>query len=156
LLPKRQIKAIEVVADIRAGLTDTDLMDKYRLSSKGLQSIFKKLMDGDVLSASELEARVPVFDDTAALDYIRLSPKQELVCLVPVYEASSPDVIGTVCDLTEKSVAVTGIGARVDQEKTLVIPADEFFRIEPFSFDAVCRWVRQGPSSTVVGAFGGL
>jgi hypothetical protein len=36
---------------------------------------------------------------------------------------------------------VTGLEAAVDDVKKLVIPADEFFSISPFSFLAACRWV---------------
>jgi hypothetical protein len=41
---KRTIKAKDIVNDIRSGLTNLQLMEKYNLSSKGLQSIFTKLI----------------------------------------------------------------------------------------------------------------
>ncbi len=145
--PKRTIKAIDVVTDMRAGMTDPQLMDKYRLSAKGLQSVYKKLLDADVITQDELANRIPAFDDTASLDYLRLSPIHELVCLLPIYERNRPGSVGTVCDMTEKSVGVTGIDAEVDDVKTFVIPADEFFSVNPFSFEAICRWVRQGQTT---------
>jgi len=144
---KRRIKGIDVVTDVRGGMTDPQLMDKYRLSAKGLQSVFKKLLDADVISRDELVHRIPAFDDTATLDYLRLSPRHELVCLLPIYERRRPESRGTVCDMTETSVGITGIAAKVDDVRTFVVPADEFFRVNPFSFEGTCRWVRPGPAS---------
>jgi hypothetical protein len=144
--PKREIKAIDVVADMRAGMTDPELMQKYRLSVKGLQSIFKKLLDADVIGPEEVVNRNPMFDDTANLDYLRLSPRHELVCLLPIYQRNRPQNRGTVCDMTETSVGVTGIKARVNDVMTFVVPADEFFTVDPFSFEGTCRWVREAQS----------
>jgi hypothetical protein len=52
-----KISAKEILADIKAGMDNSALMKKYGLSDKGLQSIFKKLMDMGVLKQEELEKR---------------------------------------------------------------------------------------------------
>ena len=44
LLPKRLINAKKILADIKAGMNDAGLMEKYRLTEKGVQSVFKKLV----------------------------------------------------------------------------------------------------------------
>lgn len=54
---KTQINALEAAKDIRAGMDDFALMEKYNVSSRGLQSLFKKLVAGGVLDQSELEHR---------------------------------------------------------------------------------------------------
>ena len=43
-MSKRKINAKQAVRDIRLGLTDADMMEKYELSSRGLQSLFEKLI----------------------------------------------------------------------------------------------------------------
>ncbi|MGO9568474.1 MAG: hypothetical protein ACLP5H_13120 [Desulfomonilaceae bacterium] len=48
-MAKRTLDAKEILDDIKAGLDSTALMEKYQLSEKGLQSLFKKLMDAGVL-----------------------------------------------------------------------------------------------------------
>lgn len=56
-MPK--IKAKEALADIRAGMDDISLMEKYKLSAAGLQSLFKKLGQAGIikhLNASEVLA----------------------------------------------------------------------------------------------------
>jgi hypothetical protein len=43
------IEAKEALEDIRAGMHDTALMKKYKLSAKGLQSLFKKLGEAGII-----------------------------------------------------------------------------------------------------------
>jgi len=42
---KREIEAKELIFDIRAGMTDSQLMEKYRLTYKGLKSALQKLLN---------------------------------------------------------------------------------------------------------------
>ncbi len=53
-MAKKIINAKEILADIKAGTNDAALMEKYGLSEKGLQSLFKMLVDAGVLKNSEL------------------------------------------------------------------------------------------------------
>ncbi len=48
-MKKKVIEAKLVLEDIRSGVSDLELMAKYKLSSKGLQSLFKKLGDAGLL-----------------------------------------------------------------------------------------------------------
>ena len=59
-MAKRKITGREVLKDIKAGMDDPELMDKYKLSAQGLQSVFNKLVNAGVLTQAELDARVPV------------------------------------------------------------------------------------------------
>jgi len=151
---KRKIVAELIVQDIRSGMTDALLMEKYMLSERGLNKVFRKLLDHEAMSEDELSLRIASYADLSPLDYLRESTIQELVCLVPIYEESLQDVRGSVCEITEKSVGVSGLEVTVDDVKKLVIPADEFFSIPPFSFEAACRWVeRQNDSTEPVAGF---
>ncbi len=49
---KQSIGAKEVVADIKSGMTDAELGKKYGLSSKGLESLFRKLVTAKLLDES--------------------------------------------------------------------------------------------------------
>jgi hypothetical protein len=60
--PSIQIR--EILTDIRAGMTDGSLMDKYRLSAKGLQNVLDQLIDAGVIGPSELDQRMLTFDTT--------------------------------------------------------------------------------------------
>lgn len=56
-MPKPRISAKELVEDIRAGMDDAALMTKYGLSQKGLQSAFRKLLEGQFLDETALVGR---------------------------------------------------------------------------------------------------
>ncbi|MGO9122771.1 MAG: pentapeptide repeat-containing protein [Desulfomonilaceae bacterium] len=58
LFKKLLINAEEALNCIRSGMSDTALMRKYRLSTKGLQSLFRKLLTAKLISQSELDERV--------------------------------------------------------------------------------------------------
>ncbi len=53
--PKRTINAKQAVIDIRSGMTSSDLMQKYHVSAKGLETLFRKLVDVGLLHEDELE-----------------------------------------------------------------------------------------------------
>ncbi|MDQ1238886.1 MAG: hypothetical protein QG577_1071, partial [Thermodesulfobacteriota bacterium] len=57
--PKRRIKGNEIVADIKGGMTDQRLMEKYKLSEQALKNIFRKLVDAGAILESELQERIP-------------------------------------------------------------------------------------------------
>jgi hypothetical protein len=54
---KRTINAKEAVADIRSGMTSSDLMQKYGVSAKGLEALFRKLVAAGLLHENELDRR---------------------------------------------------------------------------------------------------
>jgi hypothetical protein len=66
-MEKRKITAREVLKDIRAGVDDSELMNKYQLSAQGLQSVFTKLVTAGIVAETELEDRVPVSERTVDL-----------------------------------------------------------------------------------------
>jgi uncharacterized paraquat-inducible protein A len=66
-MDKRRITAKEILKDIRAGASDSDLMQKYTLSAQGLQSVFTKLVNSKVVTQAELDDRVPVSERTVDL-----------------------------------------------------------------------------------------
>lgn len=66
-MDKRKITAREVLRDIRFGLSDQDLMEKYTLSAQGLQSVFHKLVNAGAITQPELDDRVPISERTVDL-----------------------------------------------------------------------------------------
>jgi len=52
--PKRTINAKEAAVDIRSGMSPDRLMEKYRLSAKGLDVLFRKLVAAGLLNENEL------------------------------------------------------------------------------------------------------
>ncbi len=56
-MAKRVIKAKEVIADIRGGMNDLELTEKYKLTPHGLESVLGHLVDSGLIGERELEDR---------------------------------------------------------------------------------------------------
>ena len=65
---KREIKARTVLKDIRDGMDDLILMDKYKLTDRGMQSLLKKLVAAELLTQEEVNDRYPTIVTTARID----------------------------------------------------------------------------------------
>ena len=59
---KRKVKAKDLIVDIRAGLTDSQLMKKHHLTSKQLQYLFGRLLDAGQIGELELWQRTSLSD----------------------------------------------------------------------------------------------
>jgi hypothetical protein len=143
---KRDVRAIDIVSDLRSGKTNTQLMEKYRLSSKGLASIFKKLIDAHAVRTEELDGRIPLGEDTVDLEQRRLIPRCYPVLTLRIYDMGDLEAEYFVSDITEKGVQVEGINARISDEKSFVIRWQDHAQEFAITFDAVCRWIQEGPS----------
>lgn len=55
--PRRKINAKEVMADIRRGMDDRALMEKYCLSAKQVAVLYKKLKDSGLLNGKSVQSR---------------------------------------------------------------------------------------------------
>ena len=62
-LGKREINAKEVLGDIRAGFNDAALMEKYKLSAAGLNSLKAKLTNANLLPANRRINIDPILKD---------------------------------------------------------------------------------------------
>jgi len=66
-MEKRQIRVREALADLRAGMKDAELMEKYNLAAKGLQSLFAKLVAAGMITMEEIEQRMPGLMQSATI-----------------------------------------------------------------------------------------
>ncbi len=67
-MERRNINANKAVEDIRSGYSDMDLMEKYKLSARGLHSLFGKLVKAGVLEQKELDSRGPLSERTVRIE----------------------------------------------------------------------------------------
>ena len=47
--PSKKIDAKTILADIEAGMSDSALMEKYKLSAVGLESLLRKLRESEII-----------------------------------------------------------------------------------------------------------
>jgi hypothetical protein len=157
---KRRIRAKDVVRDIRAGMSNAALMEKYQISERSLQRILSQMLDAGALMEIELVGRLPVSEpeqpasgatDTVG-DVLRRSARSYVMVRLPVYDLDDLTVEGYVEDVSETGLMVGGIRAAVGETKSLLIQADEFADVFPFTFDVECRWSElQNDGSCVAG-----
>jgi uncharacterized protein (DUF433 family) len=138
----QQIDAGDIVKDIRSGMTDSELMEKYQLSSEGLRFALQTLTDTKVIALEELYGASPTVHDTVFVENMRELPRHYLAIAVEIWESKRPGIRGRLSNVTEKGIATTGMSAEIGESKTLVIPAGAFIEADPILFEAECRWAR--------------
>jgi hypothetical protein len=144
---KKIVNAKDIVDDIRAGMSDAQLMTKYGLSSKGLQSAFTKLVNNRIMSVEEIYGQPRSSDeDTVIIDDMALIQKHFLTVTAPVYEVTRPQIKGRLHEITERGLTIAGIESRIGEIKSFIIPCREFLAADHISFEAECLWaeLKQG------------
>jgi len=92
---KPEIYAKEILNDIRSGMDDVSLMHKYRVTIKGLDSAFRKLLAAGLISQQELDARKMGYLETVDLSGLFSMP-QEGGDLFPPKKKTEYSYSGTV------------------------------------------------------------
>jgi uncharacterized protein (DUF433 family) len=75
-MEKTIIDAREVLQDIRSGIDDSALMEKYRLSAKGLQSLFDKLSNAGLIK--QISPKTMIRDIRSGMSHDELMQKHKL------------------------------------------------------------------------------
>jgi hypothetical protein len=78
---------------------------------------------------------------TAEVNEKRAATRNYILYEMPVYNANEPEVIGTLNDISEVGLQVSGMDVEVDDLVTLLIRSDGYDVHSPFTLDAICRWV---------------
>lgn len=140
---KKVVNAKDIVDDIRAGMSDRDLMAKYELSSKGLQSAFTKLINNRIVTVEEIYGQPRSSDeDTVIIDDMSLIQKHFLTVTAPIYDLDRPDVQGRLHEITERGLTIAGIESRIGEVKSFRIPCREFLAADQIVFEAECLWTK--------------
>ena len=138
---KRRIRSKDIVPDILSGMSDAQLMKKYKLSPKGLRSAFTKLLKKGCLEVGDLYHRVPSRgSETIVIDQLAHLPQNHLTLNVPIEDLTQPGVTGTLWYVTDRNFAVTGIQARHGEKRSFSVPCREYLRAQAITFEAECLW----------------
>jgi DNA-binding GntR family transcriptional regulator len=68
--PKRKIKVKPFVSDLRNGMGDRELMEKYTVSEHQLHKAFQRLIDAGVIDEMELFMRTSLSDSTMTKAFV--------------------------------------------------------------------------------------
>ena len=149
----RRILTGEIVSDIKSGMSDLDLSEKYRLSYRGLRKIFMKLVDAGVLTQEEVDGRWTAFWEKPDGERISRLPRNYLPYPVTVYVVGESKAKGLLLDITEKGLSMAGIEARVDEIKTFCVIPNDIGQIRPFLFEARCRWIKTNAHTECIAGY---
>lgn len=136
---QRRLNIAAILADVRAGMSSSDLMNKYKLSQEMLRRVSRKILDARG-KRSAGDGPETVIEERPEFLATREFVRYEVDFKLPVYDASRPETHGMVRDVSEEGLSVTGIEADVGDVKTLVILGDELGQFSPFEFEGYCRW----------------
>jgi uncharacterized protein (DUF433 family) len=141
ILGERRKIALKIAGDVRSGMKDSELMEKYQLSHTGLQEACQKLLTDGLLGSGEIDGLKPSVNSGASVFHERRQISRRTPSLrIIVCDSNSEGLRGTLKDVTEKGLAVRGLEAGVGELKTLAILGDELGIIDPFELTAECRW----------------
>jgi hypothetical protein len=141
---KRIVNAKEIIDDIRSGMDDPQLMRKYKLTSKGLQSAFTKLINNRLMTVEEVYGqRRSEDEDTVIIDDMTLIQKHFLTITAPICEAGRPEVVGRLQEVTERGLTISGLEARIGEIKSLAVPCRQFLKVDKIEFEAKCLWTKK-------------
>lgn len=145
--PKVRIRIRDLVKDIRNGLADHELRDKYQLSANGLHLVFKKLLDLKAIDADSLFGIASSRLESVDRRDLREEERYALDFDIPAYNTACPEIHGRIRDVSENGVGLVGVQAAEGDRTHIVILGDTFGFVGPFELEAECRWVKMDDAS---------
>ncbi|MFH1113140.1 MAG: Ran-binding zinc finger domain-containing protein [Pseudomonadota bacterium] len=145
------VNTAQVLKDVRAGLTDSELMVKHKIPYEKLDQVFRKLLESNAITRGELYGRSSLFLDTVTVDSVPDESEHYLAFPIPVSDAMDPAVVGRLRTVGEGMVGLIGIEAAIDEERSFVVYPEKFVEIQPIAFDAACRWIVREPEGSYAG-----
>ncbi len=113
-----RVHAQQASRDIRLGMSDFVLMEKYRLSAKGLQSLFDKLVTAGLLTRGDFDRRGLGIDDTVDL-------REEMLSLSGALRYYDADLPGPPPDRAKRGPKQSDTDSIVKQDSNTAPPSGE-------------------------------
>jgi hypothetical protein len=146
MMPSRPINTRAIIADIQSGLGDIPIMEKYQLSPSEYLQVLDKLLAVRAITETATQERKRA---------LLAQPKPETVAkrkltrnyalfTITIQDADDLSVAGSLNDITEKGLQISGLRAQIGDEKNLLVRSDVFSVVPPLLLRAVCRWIKPG------------
>jgi hypothetical protein len=152
---KRKISGRDFIRDIRSGMGLLELMKKYRISSRGLRRIFRKIREADAMDEVEFASRPNLYVGVSDLRDLRRTTRKRMYDPVWLYDGGDPFKRGRLRDISDTGICIEGIEAHVGERKTFIVRLGPSGRNSSFVFEGECRWFRKEkqPKETIVAGF---
>lgn len=145
----RKIKSKEIVADIRARVSDLELMSRYGLSLEQLEKVLEALLKAGEIRGAEIEERGSSFDKSASRSKTRRFPRIYLRVPLEIEDMNESANRGLLIDLSEDGLRTRGITAVVGEEKVFLVSLKEV-RKRTVRLRATCVWAKQDADAKVL------
>lgn len=140
-----------LIDDVRSGVIDSELMEKYKLSAANLRKKLLQLMSENAVSSSDVYWRPILYDYEASDDDRRGTPRYPLKLLLTVNtKGSTKSSSGLLVDINEKGGCVKGMKPPLGEKVDLTIDTGQLGSGGEIMLEAVFRWEEH------VGEFGFL
>ncbi len=145
----RKIKARKIVGDIRARVSDFELMSKYGLSMEQLEKALGKLVEAGKIREDEIKERGPFFDDPANRSKTRRFPRTYLRVPLEIEDLNNSSNKGLLIDLSDDGFRTRGIAVVVGQDKVFLVSLKDV-RKTAVRLQATCLWAKQDVDAKVL------
>jgi hypothetical protein len=143
-----------LIDDVRGGLTDSEIMQKYNLPAADLREKILHLSRDKVLKYSDIYWRPILYDYGSGDDERRSIPRYPLKLLLPVEERGSLESApGFLIDVNERGGCLQGVQTEVGARLDLAIYPEGLISAETIGLDAVIQWVEEGEGTPALAGF---
>ncbi|MGC8906047.1 MAG: PilZ domain-containing protein [Desulfomonilaceae bacterium] len=150
---KRIIKAKEIAADLRSGMTAKELMIKYNVTPNTLRNMLRTLVNGRAISEEEANSVIVQLEEGSSPKNRRKYPRYFVYVPLPIYDTDNLLTEGQVVDISEEGLRIRGIEAEPGDKKEFVVQPDYYGHVFPFSFEAECKWASKNAAGEPIAGF---
>ncbi len=138
---ERDRRTTQIIQDFLSGMEVQDIAARNGFSAERFVDMLRVALsfqlEGSPLSTAETE---PISFQSVHRERRRYPRMNRPVLTAQIRDPSCPGSNCTVLDISEKGVAVRGINAKVDEEKTLLLNDTTFDLPDPIVLTCSCRW----------------
>jgi len=145
----RKIKARKIVGDIRARVSDFEIMSKYGLSLEQLEKVLEALLKAGQIRGPEIKERGPFFDNPVNRSKTRRFPRTYLRVPLEIEDLNDSANRGLLIDLSEEGFRTRSIKAVVGAENVFLVSLKEV-RKRTVRLRATCVWAKQDVDAKVL------
>lgn len=136
---RKEIGKAEFVRDLRAGLSDDELMRKYDLSPRDLYRLLVQALGMGIVRSSDVSAVAGDISDGIAWSDFRARPRIPVHSQILIRDVKTRQQ-GVLKDICDRGLLIRGLKSRVKESKSLEIVCDWNEVDSAVQVDAVCRW----------------
>jgi hypothetical protein len=143
----RRIDTQKIIDDIKSGMGDIRIMEKYLISADELMAILKKLEKVQAIAKAEVDKLMPSLKAKSDAVQLRAVPRNYIFLTVHVQDRNDPKQIGVLNDISARGLQVTGIETQVGDVRTFSVRSGVFQLETSLLLEGVCRWVKPDDNS---------